>query len=201
MDSLSERDIVYYLLDGEYSVKIENTKEIKMYSVYYDTEDNMFLKNKGALRIRKENEKSICCIKFTKIAAGACKSRDEYEVCADNLFDGLKLLPAAGAPQNICEYALSKKIIELCNIDFVRKCFTVKVLKKTGGDSNKDFIAELAFDFGKAERNNKKISISEIELEYKSGNEELFHSFAAYMENKFSLKEQLKSKLAQAMSL
>lgn len=166
--------------------------EIRMQAVYYDTPASDVYAMHGGLRIRKENETSICCLKMSAESLEACKTRREYEVAAQTIEDGLIKLPQAGAPQEVCERLLAGKPAPICETAFTRQACRLQF---------GDFDAELAFDFGEMHRNEKTALIHEIELEYVSGSQESFHAFAAELQEQFTLIVQPLSKLARAMSL
>ena len=65
---------------------------LHMAAIYYDTADDLVYKNGAALRIRQENDRSVCCMKRTLKKEGAQALREEYEVEAATLAEGLKKL-------------------------------------------------------------------------------------------------------------
>ena len=75
---------------------------LSMSAVYYDTENGDVKKKNAALRLRRENGKSICCMKLTVKRKGAEALREEFEVPAANVQEGLEKLPESGAPRDLC---------------------------------------------------------------------------------------------------
>jgi len=167
----------------------------QMDSRYYDTEDTVLkTRFRAALRLRRENEKSVICLKMPKRTDGAFAAREEYEAESDNIENGLIILPRYGAPLDLCEEIASLPLRQIARVSFARHSFRIR----TGS-----FSAELSFDEGFAERHLGQFHsspIAEIELEFKSGNVEYFHKWAAEFERHFKLKPIKLSKLAQALS-
>ena len=176
---------------------------IKMDSNYYDTEDGI-LKNKfhSALRIRKENGKSVLCLKIPQKKEGAFAVREEYETEAEDIAKGLELLPKSGAPADLCREISSLPLKTIAKICFLRHSFCIQANSDCLGSKEEAFVAEISFDEGHAERHLKPFNvsdISEIELEFKSGNEAFFHKWSEEFERHFKLRPLSLSKLAQAL--
>ena len=146
---------------------------LHMAAVYYDTADSLVYKNGAALRLRMENDRSVCCMKRTVSKSGAKAIREEYEVEADSLAEGLRKLPDAGAPRDLC-YLLAFE-----------------------GDA--PFTAEFAVDVGALGAADNMQPFEELELELKSGDAAAFSSYAEQLEADFSLEPQRLSKLARAI--
>lgn len=191
-----EEDVDVLLSDTFFDGIVFSKCTIQMNATYYDTLDKMFSTLKGALRLRKENANSVCCMKLLTKSDSNLKIRQEYEVNASSIKEGLKKLPLVGAPKEICNKALKEKLDELCKIVFIRDkyTFTYRINEET-------CTMELDFDTGKVFSNGKSSSINEIELEYINGQSELFHEFAQKMQRYFSLEVQTISKMAQAFAL
>lgn len=171
--------------------------EIDMLGRYYDTKDALFQRNRGTLRFRKENGKGIACIKLTREKSGASALREEYEVEAKHLIDGLHKLPDVGAPYELCIQVLDEDMIYLlCETNYHRTALEISI-----PSDSKPTMAELALDAGVFCRENRRQSFQEIELEFKSGNEAVFHSFCEQFEQHFHLIPQTRSKLARAMAV
>lgn len=174
--------------------EIRSNTEFKMRAAYYDTDDRIFTEMHGALRIREENGQRICCMKLSKSASGACTTREEYEVPADSVQEGLRKLPAQGASQTFCETVMKHDIIQLCEINFTRIAYQLRF--SVDGEVCE---GELAIDQGLASKETTSIPISEVEFEHKSGSISLFHKCAEQIKDALSLEPQTLSKLAQIM--
>lgn len=169
---------------------------IRMAAVYYDTADGRLRRERGALRLREENGRRVCCLKLASDGSGACKIREEYEVPAPDIREGLRLLPGTGAPAALCGELASAGIGELCRTDFLRTA-----LRLQGGESGGAWEAELAFDSGELSRGGRRAPLCELELEFKGGDTAAFDRFAVGLERRFGLVAQPLSKMARAMAL
>lgn len=167
---------------------------LHMAAVYYDTEDDLVYKNGAALRIRQENDRSVCCMKRTLKKEGAQALREEYEVEVQTLAEGLKKLPAAGAPQELCDLLSGQQFRELGRTDFIRNCYLLEI------SANALFTAEFAVDVGALGASGAMQSFEELELELKSGDTAAFIAYAEMLERKFALIPQKRSKLARAIA-
>lgn len=167
-------------------------QSIRMHACYYDTEDNYVYSVHAGLRRRIENDTSVCCLKLPASSDGGCRARQEFEVEAEDIIEGLELLKGAGAPVEICDELLSRELALLCETDFVRE---------ERDYCGKGFKAKLAFDSGHMARQGRQAPIAELEFEYVSGSEETFHDCAKALEQVGELTVQPASKLARAANL
>lgn len=177
---------------------VKGVRGISMHATYYDTPDGLVASMRGGLRLRKENDDSVCCLKLERRDEDGCAVRQEYEVSADDIRAGIAALPSTGAPADVCEQLLASELEVLCETQFERRAFTLEVAGDTpdGADA---FSAELAFDEGALRRQGREQGLREMELEYKSGSLEAFHAFAEGLQDKLGLEPQPLSKLARAM--
>lgn len=166
---------------------------LHMAAVYYDTADQLVYQNGAALRIRKENERTVCCMKRTIMKQGAQALREEYETEADSLAEGLRKLPDAGAPRPLCEMLSQHEFLELGRTDFIRNCYLFEI------DADTSFSAELAVDVGALGAASDMQPFEELELELKSGDPAAFIAFAEMLERRFALIPQKRSKLSRAI--
>ena len=176
--------------------QLSQVNKLHMHAIYYDTPDGAVARLHGGLRLRRENEKSVCCLKLAAIGADGCKTREEYEVEAQTIEEGLAKLPLAGAPHDICEELVSGQPVPECETEFDRLAYTL-----CAGADDDAFQAELAIDRGALRRAEGEAPISEVELEFKAGSQEAFHTFAATYAKANKLEVEPLSKLARAMSL
>lgn len=172
--------------------RVEDAGEIRMRATYFDTDQLDVQNMHGGLRIRQENEQSVCCLKLAASSDGACKARQEFEVEAFDIVEGLEKLPDAGAPADVCALLVAHGPRPSCETDFTR------LTRMVAGDG---FTAELAIDTGEMRRDGRTAPICELELEYLTGDEEAFHAFARGLQEAYDLVPQPLSKLARAMSL
>ena len=176
------------------SALVQKKGRLEMEAMYYDTADNLIARCHGGLRLRRENETRVVCLKLAAESGfgGARKAREEYECTAPDIRTGIQNLPAAGAPQDICDCLLQANLIELGRTAFTRCWFLL---------SYQGCTCELAFDYGKLTRNGRVGPICEMELELKSGSEADFDALAVQLQQEFDLKPQPLSKLARMMRL
>ena len=176
------------------SALVQKKGRLEMEAMYYDTADNLIARCHGGLRLRRENETRVVCLKLAAESGfgGARKAREEYECTAPDIRTGIQNLPAAGAPQDICDCLLQANLIELGRTAFTRFWFLL---------SYQGCTCELAFDYGKLTRNGRVGPICEMELELKSGSEADFDALAVQLQQEFDLKPQPLSKLVRMMSL
>ena len=166
----------------------------EMNSKYYDTEDGMFTRRKGALRLREENGKRICCVKLAKSASGACTKREEYEIPSDSVQEGLLRLCDSPLGLAFCIQALNQKILQLCSVRFTRQAYLLRFAAE-----GQECQGELAVDRGSAEKEGVTVPIAEVEFEFKSGSEDFFHRCAGQIRETLKLEPQTLPKLAQIM--
>lgn len=167
---------------------------LQMAAVYYDTPDELVYRSNAALRLRRENEKSVCCLKRTVKKEGALAVREEYETEAESLAEGLQKLPDAGAPRDFCLFLSAQTFIEKARTEFTRNCY----LLSFAGDA--PFTAEFAVDVGALGGNGNMQPFEELELELKSGDTAAFEAFALQLERDYALIPQKASKLARAIA-
>lgn len=173
---------------------VRETGRLEMEAMYYDTSDGLIARCHGGLRLRRENEIRVVCLKLAAESGfgGALKAREEYECTAPDIRTGIQNLPSAGAPQEICDRLLQANLIELGRTAFTRFWFLL---------GYQDCTCELAFDYGKLVRGGRVGPICEMELELKSGSEADFDALAVQLQQEFDLKPQPLSKLVRMMSL
>lgn len=163
---------------------LENEKIYKMNSIYYDTVDEFLSKNKCGLRLRRENDISVCCLKIhTKNEL----IREEYEVFASDIYEGIKKLD-----NSFLNTVDINTITESCKVNFIRHAYVYETSK---------FKAEFALDSGEILANNKKEPLLEMEIEYKSGDEHSFMEFINIFQNEYNLEIETKSKLLRGILL
>lgn len=167
---------------------------LEMEAVYYDTADGQIAKAHGGLRLRRENQCSVVCLKLAAQESfdGAMKAREEYECSAADIRTGIRNLLSAGAPKEICDSLLKANLIQLGRTIFTRFSFLLEY---------QNCVCELAFDYGKFTRHGRVGPICEMELELKNGSEADFDTLAIKLQHTFDLEPQPLSKLARMMAL
>ena len=90
------------------------SRTIHMQSQYFDTPDGLLRQQQGALRLRRENDRSVCCLKLrNENTPGGMRAHEEYQCDAQTVQEGLRALPDKGAPRDLCEQALSAPLCEI----------------------------------------------------------------------------------------
>ena len=164
----------------------QETKEIQMETVYYDTPSGQFSARRYTLRRRLENGVSVCTL---KIPAG--NARAEFET--ENVFiqNAIPDLITQGAPEEVRSLA-QEGLVPICGAKFTR---LAKVLELEGA------VVELALDYGCLFAGEKKENLCEVELELKSGDVATFDCYVQNFAKEYGLQEEPKSKFARALKL
>ena len=162
-------------------------REISMETTYFDTADGALSDRRVTLRLRKENETSICTLK-TPLLDG---SRGEWECQADNITDGLNALVALGAPREAAFWA-TQGLQPVCGAKFTRLVAEV---------TTADGTAELALDSGILLGGGKETALCEVDVELKSGSDRATLAFAEGLAAKYNLQPENKSKFRRALGL
>lgn len=185
---------------SEWSIPLrDKVTHYAMDAVYYDTVDHDLSAQHAGLRIRKENGRSVCCLKCGgSVQTNGLHSREEYECEAQTIDEGIAGLRAAGAPIEICDLIAQKPLLTICRITFTR---TAILLCQKNTDGNVCMTAELALDTGTLSHLQTTAPLCEIELEQKSGDIEAFLALANSLAQTFNLKPEPRSKLARAIAL
>lgn len=165
---------------------LQETKEISMETVYYDTPSGSLSSRRYTLRRRLENGVSVCTL---KVPAG--DARGEWET--ENVFieNAVSQLIAAGAPEELKEL-VKEGLFPICGAKFTRLAKTIVM---------ENFVAELALDHGYLFGSDRKEPLCEVELELKSGDKEHFDRYVQRVAKAFALEEEKTSKFARALQL
>lgn len=164
----------------------QESTEIQMETIYYDTPSGALSSRRYTLRRRLENGISVCTLKIP-----AEKARQEWET--ENVFieNAIPQLIAQGAPAELQE--LTKEgLIPICGAKFTRIAKTIPLT---------DAVAELALDYGYLFGGDRKAPLCEMELELKSGDRKSFDLFVWSVSGEFLLEEEPESKFSRALKL
>lgn len=164
-----------------------NLRKIQMETTYFDTPDASLSARKMTLRLRKENESTICTLK-TPLPDG---SRGEWECAATDIQSGIQTLLALGAPSMLAQLT-EQGVSPVCGARFLRLCTQI---------STTDGSAELALDRGVLLGGGKELPLCEIEVELKSGSDAACLAFAENLAQQYDLKPQSQSKFRRASAL
>ncbi len=163
------------------------SQELQMRTTYYDTPAGDLAKRRYTLRLRKENDRSVCTV---KTPAGE-KGRGEWEVECDSIENAIPELCKLGAPADLAQLTAGG-VAALCGARFHRTTWDLFI-----GDS----YIELALDKGVLLGGGKEESFCEVEVELKEGDKEIVDAFGADLANACGLKKQPKSKFRRALDL
>lgn len=175
---------------------ILSEQTLRMAASYYETPEGYLRKLGIALRIRQENDRSVCCLKRTVHKEGALAEREEYETEAKTLAEAFERLPSAGAPAVLCSALAAQRYVELARTRFMRHATLLRLRDPL---TFTEFTAEFAVDAGTLGGNGNMQPFTEIELELKSGDAESFFRFANALAAQFALTPEPESKLSRAI--
>ena len=130
-------------------------EEIAMETTYYDTPSGSLSRRKLALRLRRENGKTVCTCK-SPLPDG---SRGEWETPCMDIHQGVALLISLGCPQELEDLA-EEGLVPVCGARFRRLATTMDY---------QDARLEVALDKGVLVGGGKELPLLEAEVELKSG--------------------------------
>jgi inorganic triphosphatase YgiF len=162
-------------------------REIRMETTYFDTPNGLLSARHMTLRLRRENEATVCTLK-TPLPDG---SRGEWECPAADISSGIASLLALGAPQELKTHT-SGGVAPVCGALFTRIACDVPTA---------DGLAELALDSGVLLGGSKEIPLCEVELELKTGSEAALLALAQSIAVSGGLAPEHSSKFRRALAL
>lgn len=162
-------------------------RQIRMETTYFDTPDGALSARHMTLRLRRENEETVCTLK-TPLPDS---SRGEWECAATDITDSIAALLALGAPVQLKALTV-EGVVPVCGARFTRIACDVPTA---------DGIAELALDKGVLLGGNKEIPLCEVELELKSGSESALLALANALAAAYGLQPERHSKFRRALTL
>ena len=160
-----------------------------MATVYYDTPDHRLSNLRWTLRLRQENDCLVASLK----TPGDGHARGEWECPAYNIRDAIPVLLELGAPQELRSMLEGQELYPLCAAQFTRRVCKVSL----PGDT----VCELCGDIGQLAGGGKEEALCELELELNSGSADMAQAYAAELQDRFGLQEELRSKFQRASAL
>ena len=160
---------------------------ISMETTYYDTADCALSRRHITLRRRMENGVSVCTVK----TPDGINGRGEWELEEQDIEAAVPMLCKLGAPKELLDLTKNGLVVS-CGARFTRRA---KLLSSPKGE------VELALDEGVLLGGGKELPLREVEIELKSGPEELAESYAKALAEMFQLTPEPKSKFARAQRL
>ncbi len=160
----------------------------RMESRYLDTAEGDLARRRWTLRLRRENDETVLCLK-TPLPGGG---RGEWEVPGGDAARAVEQLLAAGAPAELADLLAGRTLTEVCGAAFTRRALAVD----TGGGR-----AELALDRGQLTGGGRTEPLCELELEYKSGDVAAAEALAETLRLRYGLTPEPRSKFVRARAL
>lgn len=143
-------------------------------AVYFDTPDLQLRRHDAGLRLRKGDGKWMQTMKAGGSVQGGLHQRHEWECPVDGRnLDLEKLKQQVGQDSSWAALLATPGLA-----DRLEPLFTVRVMRTIWNLFIDDNRIELVLDQGSIEHGDRKIPVSEIELELKSGNPESLYDFA-----------------------
>ena len=165
----------------------DECRYLQMKTTYFDALDGGLSRRKITLRLRQENDVTVCTLK-TPLPDG---SRGEWECICDDINQGVEKLCQLGAPAELAAWTACG-VTPVCGAAFTREAYDVH----TG-----DAALEIALDSGLLSGGGKEMPLCEVEVELKEGDMAAADAFAADLARAFGLKRENRSKFKRALAL
>lgn len=164
----------------------------RMETTYFDTEKEEISERKWTLRRRKENGRSVICLKTPAQTDSPTAARGEWETAQEDMNQAIAELLQLGAPQELASLT-ANGLKQTCGACFERRA---RMLRLPDGST-----CELAFDEGEVFGGNQRQQFTELELELKSGQPEQMLALAQRLQEAYGLQFETQSKFARANNL
>ena len=162
-------------------------RRILMQTTYFDTPGGSLSARHMTLRLRQENDQTVCTLKTPCPDGG----RGEWECPATEIAGGIAALLAIGAPQQL-QALTAEGVVPVCGARFTRIACEVPTA---------DGWAELALDSGVLLGGGRELPLCEVELELKSGSDAALVSLAQAITAGHGLSPERGSKFRRALAL
>ena len=186
-----EFELKFSATDAVLSVLREKTegteKHFDMRTTYYDTKAGDLSARHWTLRLRKENDASVCTLKVP----AENSARAETEVLCDNIEAAIPMLCKQSGLDELA-HLTKEGVVPVCGAAFhrVAKTFMFEGTK-----------IELALDQGILMGGGRKIPLCEVELELKEGDPTLLRTYATVLAATYGLTPEKHSKFRRALDL
>ncbi len=173
----------------------EPFRETVMDAVYFDSASGALTGRKWALRLRREGDVPVVTIKIPSdtVLGGGIFCRNEWQVTADSIEEGVPRLVEMGAPAEIGEIVKNTPMQEKCRIRFTRSS---SVLYLPDGVR-----IDMAIDSGDVSAGEKHDPMLELELELLFGDSAAMIRLSTELIAKYSLQKEYISKYERALRL
>lgn len=196
---VKDEELADSIFSDEYLLKHmdKNSYEvIPMRAVYFDTDDDDFMQNRIAFRVRREGDAMIGTLKWNGTSEEGMHKREELNVpIADESYidkPDLGIFEQSDVYEILKTAAGDKPIKAVMEMEFDRRQMRI--------DTGKS-ISELSVDKGQIKCCGKAAEISELELELYSGSEEDVRALGKYVSDKYGLQAEDKSKFQRGLEL
>ena len=184
-------------------------QELRMVTEYLDTPDRQIAARKWMLRRRMENEKCVYTVKTPEI----CHIRGEWESQRETLEEAVREMVRLGAPEELA--ALVKGgVSRTCGVEFVRRTARLMLGEARGeacgearpgpgavrGEEQRT-LCEVCLDDGVLLGTARRRPFCEVELELVSGPLEPMLELSGYLQERYGLHEERRSKFVRAAEL
>lgn len=194
---------VKYLLDASslkaletYAPIVDHTDEAprkkRLISTYFDNPAFALKANKIALRVRETGTGFVQTVKGAAVSVDGLSKRKEVEWDIDSANLDLDKL-AASDFATIIKDAGADQLVPVFVTDFERDLRYLKL--------NQDTVVELAVDQGFVEANGQREDICELELELKSGSQDVLVAFCTALKDDLKLTPGNESKAKRGYAL
>lgn len=165
----------------------KNHTHFEMQTTYYDTPSRALSARHYTLRLRQENQKTVCTLKSPAEGYG----RQELETECAAIEEGLKILCKLDCPEDFPSL-VAEGVQAVCGAKFSRIAIPVNTDR---------FQAELALDEGILFSADRTAPLCEVELEYKGGDRAEMTAYARILATLYGLEPEAQSKFARALQL
>ncbi len=160
---------------------------ISMETTYYDTASGDLAAQHITLRLRRENENTVCTVKFP---AGR-DARREWEASCDSIQQAIPVLCKLGAPDMLLSLP-SSGLQAVCGARFTRLAKIIAL---------PDCTVELALDCGVLTGGGRELPLCEVEVELKAGSRDAAAVYAKALAAEYGLTPENTSKFRRAWDL
>lgn len=180
--------------DGEIAPFLGEAVRRDMESVYYGDDKGVLRRRGCALRLRRENGRPVVCLKIRSGQSGMAEVRQEYEVEAESIGEGVKRLLELDGMSSEGAEALGEAggLFPVCGNSFTR---TEAEYSKGG------LVFVLSYDVGEYFRGDIRAPLGELELELKEGDPSELNALCERLMERHDLTLCHTSKYQRAMEL
>ena len=160
---------------------------LQMCTTYFDTPDHALSARHITLRLRQENNTTVCTVK-TPLPDG---SRGEWECFCENIEVGVSELCKLGAPLELLSLT-APGLQPVCGAVFTRRLRLLDLGECT---------VEIALDRGFLMGGGNRLPLCEVEVELKSGSRTHAAAYGSHIAKTYDLQPESRSKFRRALAL